>query len=1014
MIRYLIQRPVAVLMVFISLIIAGFSLINKIPVSLLPNIDVPQIIVRMTYPNTSANAMEENMLRPMREGLTQLNHLKNIESRAANHSALVYLTFEFGTKMDMAYIEATEKVRRIAANFPADMPEPQVIRINTSDIPLIRVQVVPQHEEDYLQVSLLTEKTLKKRLEQIDGVSLVDINGLEKTIITVQPNKEQLNALGENEDIIARTIRNANADMGGLNIKDGQFRYFVKLSNSLSSIEQIRLLPIRLSDGMVVPLEKLAEVNLEPEAPIGYHLYNGNKGLVITVQKQPDSRMNDLVPKIKSVINQFKSDYPGINFSLTQDQSFLLDAGISNLYQDLIYGGILTILLLFAFLGNWQAPTLMSISIPLSLVLTFILFYLFNISFNIISLSGLALGIGMLIDNSIVVVDSITRKCKHGINIADSAVNGTNEVITPVISQVLTTVAVYAPLVLFSGIAGALVFDQSIALTISLMISLTVAFILTPLLYKLFIKPGSLTLKDDTIFYKWVSVRYHKMMHHIIKHRATYIIITILIMPVGIVLAKFIPVSTLPTLEKKESLVHIDWRMPIDAKENLQRTQELLTIIQKGCITTEAEVGIRQFLLQTEENAIQKTDLYFACESQHKKNQQDNSLKNFIARHYPNATTTIFDAPNAFTQLFENNNAYLEARFTPIKSTSGKNVWASLEGIMDSISNKSFTKGDGLIQERSVNLILDTRKMALYGISMTAIEDKLQQLFGTYSIAEIKRFGDIRPIRLKVNETTEMGKQLIAEVNSNNNTTYPLNTFVAMVYAYQPKFITCDRTGEYKSIIFEKKMKNGDALQKEITDLASRHGFYVYFTGTHFETRQYIAQLWYIFFLVLGLLYIILAIQYENLVLPFVVMLTIPLGISGSMFLLWITHGTLDIMAAVGFIVILGLIVDDPILKVETLKRLEQKYTALGMEKNSDLLEKMIHEAGDICLKPLLLVSLTTSIAVVPVLFVGGIGNDLQKPLAIVIIGGLTIGTFFTTWFIPLSYWYLSKWKIIK
>jgi multidrug efflux pump subunit AcrB len=254
----------------------------------------------------------------------------------------------------------------------------------------------------------------------------------------------------------------------------------------------------------------------------------------------------------------------------------------------------------------------------------------------------------------------------------------------------------------------------------------------------------------------------------------------------------------------------------------------------------------------------------------------------------------------------------------------------------------------------------------------------------------------------------------MAEVSSSNNATYPLNTFVTMVYAYQPKFITSDKTGEYKSIIFEKKMKNCDALQKEITGLASRHGFYVYFTGTHFETRQCIGQLWYVFLLVLGLLYIILAIQYENLVLPFLVMLTIPLGISGSMFLLWITHGTLDIMAAVGFIVILGLIVDDPILKVETLKRLEQKYAAPGIAKNNDTLEKMIHEAGDICLKPLLLVSLTTSIAVIPVLFVGGIGNDLQKPLAIVIIGGLTIGTFFTTWFIPLSYWYLSKWKIIK
>nr|WP_315821824.1 efflux RND transporter permease subunit [Paraflavitalea speifideiaquila] len=273
----------------------------------------------------------------------------------------------------------------------------------------------------------------------------------------------------------------------------------------------------------------------------------------------------------------------------------------------------MTILLLFLFLGNIASPLLMSISIPLSLLITFLFFYLFNISFNIISLSGLALGIGMLIDNSIVVIDNITRKRQGGLEMEESSIQGTNEVITPVISQVLTTVAVYAPLVLLSGIAGALVLDQGIGLTISLGVSLLVAFILSPLLYKLFLKTDPGKLKKDTLVYEWVAKGYHRMIHHILHHKWIYFLVTLLIMPVGIWLASQMPVAALPALEKKESLLLIDWNDAIDARENLERVKRLQSVIQPGCLATEAEVGLKQFLLQQDNTSIQKAEVYFSC-----------------------------------------------------------------------------------------------------------------------------------------------------------------------------------------------------------------------------------------------------------------------------------------------------------------------------------------------------------------------------------------------------------------
>jgi multidrug efflux pump subunit AcrB len=1010
MVRYLLKRPVAVLMIFTALLIAGMLLINKIPVSLLPNVDVPQVVIQISYPNTAADVLEQNIIAPIRENLGNLDRLKSIETRTSNHTGILQLNFEYGTKMDLAYIEVNEKLDRLSSSLPRDMQRPQVMRVNTSDIPIVRIQVIPKDKTKYYEVSRLTEKLLKRRIEQLEGVSLVDINGLQQQIISVVPDKSALTSLDLDERSIVTTIQNANKELGGLTVKDGQYRYFVTLTNVLEDEQAIMALPVILKDGSAIPLRRVAKAILTPQVPMGYHLYDNNEGLVITVQKQPGSRMNELVPRIKNLVTQFSKEYPQISFTLTQDQTFLLDAGISNLEQDLVIGGALTIMILFAFLGNWASPTLMSISIPLSLIITFIFFYLLNISFNIISLSGLALGIGMLIDNSIVVVDSITGKRAAGLSMMESSVRGTNEVMVPVISQVLTTIAVYAPLILLNGMAGILVFDQAIGLTISLCVSLLVSFVLSPLLYKMLLKKQPSRLKEDTRFYAWVASGYHKMISHVLKHKLPYFVTTIILMPIGIWIATYIPVSALPKIEKRESLILVDWNAPIDAKENSRRVTALMTEIPRNYLESEADIGIKQFLLLQGENTIQKADIYFRAETEARKIKTDADIQNWIKTRYPAASIQIIDAPNAFTQLFDATDSYFEARFIPIKNGEQAKGWDTLIENLKKLPDQHFTYGPGFTKESSISVQLDNNRMNMYGVSRSTIENVLQQQFGTYNISRIKRYGEIQTLRLETSENS-LEDKLMATVIGRNNTRYPLNQFIKLANNEQAKFITSDRSGNYRAVIFSNQIKDSHELESQLNMIAVNTGFHVSFSGKHFENKNQLQQLTLIFLLVLFLLYFILAIQYESLILPVIVMLTIPLGITGGMFLLWITGGTLDIMAAIGFIVILGLIVDDPILKVETLNRLDKKYRAQGLPRDEKLLEVMIHEAGTICLKPLLMVSLTTSIALVPVLFVSGIGNDLQKPLAIVIIGGLTIGTFFTTWFIPLSYWYITRGK---
>lgn len=1016
MVRYILSRPVGVLLAFGALIILGCVAFFYIPISLLPDVNVPEILIRVDYPNTPAATMEQNILKPIRESLAGLDHLNNIESKAANHTGTVDLRFDYGTRMNLAYIEVNEKLDRLTNMLPRDMPRPQVIRISTADIPILRVQVTPREQKDYLPVSEMADKILVRRLEQLDGVSVVEANGTQKGIITVEPYRKMLMALNMDEMSLAHAIQTANQELGSLSVKDGQYRYFIRLGDKLKNRQDIAAIPVRTPGGAIVPLSRLAAVREEPEVPTGYHLYNGQRGLVITVQKQPDARMNELVPRIKKAIGQFQQDYPQVAFAVTRDQTSLLHAGISNLQQDLLIGGVLTVLVLFLFLGNYASPTLMSISIPVSLVITFIFFYLFNISFNIISLSGLALGIGMLIDNSIVVLDRITLKRRTGLPMAESCVTGTREVTVPVINQVLTTVAVYVPLVYLNGMAGALVFDQSIALTISLAVSLLVAFILAPLLYKMLLgdRPGR--LREDTRFYSWVRAGYHRMITYIFKHKKTFFLITILIMPVGFLLMPLMPVSALPEIEKKESLATIDWNTPIDAHENLARVQTLDSLLKPYAAIREAEVGIRQFLTGEEgENTVQQAQLYYSCQDEKAKHRTDKILQDYLRKEFPDATLGILDAPNAFTQLFAGADPYFEARFKPLSAAGGEadSLFHTIPLLAAKAGGKNWKPGPGLIREPGMNITLDEDKMMRYGVSRNAIQDILQELFGAFTITELRHFGDITSVRFNGNDRVPVSSLLQFPVHVNDSAWYPVNNFIRFAVNEDYKFITADRSGVYRAILFPHDENiSYPELQQKLRQEAARAGLGVEFSGQYFSDRTQLKQLTLIFLLVLALTYFLLAMEFENLIHPLVVMFTIPLGISGAMIILYITGGSLNVMAAIGFIVILGLIVDDPILKVETINQLRKKYGQEGKMVNDRVqLEKILHEAGDICLKPLLMVSLTTSLALVPILFVRGIGNDLQKPLAWVIIGGLTIGTFFTTWFIPLAYWFITRKK---
>ena len=1004
MVRFLLTRPIAVFMCFLALLVFSVIVFRTLPISLLSPIDVPQIVVKVNYPNASPESIEQNVLSPIREGLITLTGLEQMESKAGSELGTIRLTFDYSTRMELAYIDVNEKIDRLTNSLPQDLRRPEVIRINTSDIPVARVQVVPKEGISEVEVSLLAENVLKKRIEQLPGVSLVDINGKKERIITVEPDELALSALEMTQQDLIEAIKAGNSELPGISVKDGQFRYYLRLATRVDTPADIEKLPVRSSAGAIIPLGRLAKVGYETQEMMGYHLFGDREGLVITVHKQASAKMNELIPELKKSIELFKTDYPQVDFEITQDQSNLLDAAISNLQTSLLFGGVFAFAVLFLFMKNYRIPVIIGISLPTSLMISFLVFYFFSISINIISLSGLALGIGMQIDNAIIVLDNITRKREAGLSIFEACVAGVDEVMGALLSSVLTTLAVFVPLVFLSGISGALFYDQAVAVTAILSVSLLVSLILLPLLYLLiFRRDEKKESSEEAPFFKWVLAVYEKGYELVNSRKKFSFGLFILFIPASLLFVLLLDTEGLPVIDKPDATLEIDWNEPISPAENKDRTLGLIRSLEGTYLQAESEVGVRQFLLFDGENSIQRSLLYLLFPSQEEKDQQVEIMESKLRKDYPGASFTLGDAPNAFDQLFSSNTPYFEVRW---KDLAAKKPIESdkLDPWLKELPTAQWERGPGLQEEASVIFSLKTDKLATYQIPVESVQQQLSKLFGTFTITDIRRFGEITPIRLKESQAQFEDLLRTTRVFASDSTSYILGEFVDYRYEDHYKYLTADKGGIYQSVLVNEE--DPEKLSAEFIRWGNDKNLGMELAGRYFADRENIRQLTGILMISVLLLYFILAAQFESFVQPIIVVLTLPMGIGGAFLVLWLGGATLNVMSAIGMVVMLGIMVNDAILKIDTINRLREKYSDLESVSFSAGLNLALHEAGQIRLKPILMTSVTTILALLPTIFSSGLGADLQRPLVLAVIGGLTIGTVTALYFVPLAYWF--------
>lgn len=1007
MFKGLIKRPIAVTMVLIAVMVLGIAAIRKLPVSLVPDINVPQITIQVTSPDRSARELNDALMAGLRSELSQVAHLKDIVCTAKDGSGLIEMSFEYGADADYIFIDVNDRVDRATSRWGANEERPMIARASATDIPAFFINISLKDSKHsggtrLLEMSDFCRQVIIRRLEQLPQVAMVDISGVLYPQLLIIPDMEKLRAIGVDETALSSAINSANVTLGSLSIRDGEYRFDVRFESTVVTREDVENVWLKLG-GRTYQIKDLAEVREEQQRQKGMITADGEQCISMAVIKRSDARMAELREGIQDLMEVFEREYPDLNFQITRDQTELLDYSINNMVRNLIYGALFACIIIFFFMQDFRSPLLVVITIPTALILSFLFFYVLQISINIISLSGLVLGLGMMVDNSIITIDNITQRWTKGEPLADACVYGTQEVFTPMLSSVLTTCAIFIPLIFMSGIAGALFYDEAMAVTITLISALIMSVLVIPVFYYRFYKNQPCFTPNK--FISKISVGnmtkgYDRILSWFFRRRGVmWSIFAAAVVLIGVLFMN-LDKQKLPTLSHSDTLLNIEWNERITIEENNRRCEQILAQFPEMVTQYTAMTGAQQFALShTREMGISEATIYIKADGTEQVDEIESKANDYIAREWPLAVHSSQASGNIFDMLFQDKEAPLVAR---IKNTNGSTPEP------DELSSLLYAIRAALpelyIQQPEWNeyieLITDPERLALYDVNFNQIISYLQNSMNASSVLRISKGDFSMPVVIGVGN--KEAKDLIqGSYIDTRGGRVPLEILLKETRNRDLKQIASGVDGEFYPLVLDVKGKEARHVMAVIKKVVrDDERFDVSFSGTYFSNREMIKELCAVLVISILLLFFILAAQFESLVQPFIILSELIIDIFAVLGILWLFGESLNLMSMIGMVVMCGIVINDSILKVDTINRLREQ----GMG-----LKHAILEAGGRRLKAIIMTSLTTILAIAPFLVRGDMGSDLQYPLSLALISGMIAGTFVSVFFVPLAYYVIYK-----
>ncbi|MCG8484655.1 MAG: efflux RND transporter permease subunit [Clostridia bacterium] len=1012
-----VKRPVTTLMFMLIVILLGVVSFTMIPLDLYPSMEVPVALVIVQYPNTAPEEIETLITKPIEQQLATVENLKALTSISSEGSSLVVAEFEYGTDMNFASLEMREKVAILSDYLPDNSSDPMVFKINPQMLPIMEIQF--SSEMPLSELHTLIDKEIDSKLERISGVASADIFGGLEEEIAITIDQEKLTGYQLSLSQISSTLSSENINLPSGNVDKGSKEMLVRTIGEFQSIDEIKNIPIMIPTGELIVLSDIAYIEEGFKEQDALSRVNGVPSIGVILTKQSTANTVTTADRVLSTLDDIQQEYPDLEVSIGYNQADFINRAVSNVSRTAMIGGLLAIVVLFLFLYSMRSTLIIAIAIPVSVIATFALMYFNDITLNIISLGGLALGVGMLVDNSIVVLENIYRLQEDGVPSLDAAINGSKEVTAAIFASTMTTVAVFLPVVFVKGFTAILFKELSFTVTFSLLASFGVAITVVPMLCSKFLsvrqtpeiineeakKSKFSRIKSKLNFMEkfihMISSKYVFLLEKSLVRRKRTIAIAVVLFVVSLGLLGVIGGELFPQAD--EGSLTIDITTPYGT--SLADTDEIIMDIESYIATIDevktytVSIGASSFFSMGANENTSTIRVELVKQEERKRTTSD------IATEIRNELSTLSGAEYALTESSQSSGgggaAPIEIKIQGDDLTTLREISEDIITMVASVEGTTEIDTDVEEGNPEIRVFLDRQKSSYFGITAYQLAKTLESSLTGTAATTYKVDGDEIDISISLSSTAQESiegmKQIL--VQSPTGQYVPVGQIAKFEYGNSPSQI--QRENQVRTITISSKLYGRDlgSVSREISEKLSEYtmpfGYSYEMGGQQKDMQEAFADLSLALLLSILLVYMILASQFESLLQPFIIMMSVPFALTGAFLGLFFTGKPLSLPAFIGLIVLAGIVVNNAIVLIDFINQQRKS----GVERKSAIIN-----AGKTRLRPILMTTLTTVLGLTPLALGIGEGSEIQAPMGVSVIGGLSFSTLVTLILIPVLY----------
>jgi len=1028
--RFAVHRPIFTIMVVLIVVLLGTISLLRLPIDLMPDISYPTISISCAYENAGPEEIEELITRPIEEAMSAVPEVEEVTSTSAEGQSTVRVTFNWGTDLDAAANDIRDRLDRVMRYryLPEEADRPTLRKYDLASFPILYLGA--SSNLDPVQTRQIIEDQVKYRLERIPGVAAVDIRGGLEREIHVNLDPAKINALAIPLDRIIEHIRQANVNIPAGNIERGNFEVIVRTPGEYTDLRQLQDTVIAIRQGVPIQLREIATVEDSWRKITRIVRVNGQPGISLYINKQSGKNTVEVARGALKELERINRDIPQIKIIPTIDTSDYIQRSIKNVGFSAIFGGILAVIVLLVFLRNLRSTIIISTAIPISIIATFALLYFSNFTLNIMTLGGLALGVGMLVDNAIVVLENIFRLREsgntdsRGHSTVEASIDGAEEVTSAIIASTLTTMVVFLPLIFVRGMSGVMFKQLSIVVSFALLCSLAVAMTVVPMFSahilssdskdgklrqtlagRLFDRPRRAGTQISGRFFKFLESSYKKLLHLALSNRVFVVLMAVLVFAASMLLIPYVGVELMPSTDEGE--VRVECEMQVGTRLNL--LDEKFKVIEE--IVNESTPEIQNMVTSIGGSSWRGTCKHtgrvrISLKAQSQRSKSSEQIASELRRKLSNIPGMIIRT-RAGQGLFilrmgtsEGDKIQVEIRghdlqMADMLAEQVKGIVESVKGITDARISRESGSPEELV-------FIDRQKAADMNLTVSKIANALQTILSGTRAGYYRQAGDEYTILIRLKDAEKMDLGDILDLTLVNSDGQPVVLKNVVNVGPRSGPVLIERKDQERVVTVSADISGRDMgsvlsdIREQLRNVPVPKDFAIIFGGDYEEQQKSFRELLLSCALALVLVYMVMACQYESLRDPFVVMFSVPLATIGVILMLLLTGTTFNVQSFIGCIMLGGIVVNNAILLVD--------HTNLLRRRDAMPIREAIEEAGRRRLRPILMTAMTTIIGLLPLALGLGEGGEAQAPMARAVIGGLLSSTLITLIFVPVVY----------